>query len=303
VSAKDATIVIPANAFSSDIKVTVEKVTNTSSLPIAENSKLVSDVFEIKKDKSGDFTKPVTITLPFDKSKVDTDKYGISIFWLNEETNKWIELDDVKVEADKVSGTVNHFTKFAVLATEKAEGKPEQQEIPNANFPDTQGHWAQQQINKLVSMGAIHGYPDGTFKPNKNITRAEFSTILVTAFNLTPQSGKVFKDTAQHWAKDAIATAASYGIVNGYSVDKFGPDDVITREQMAVMIVNALKLSESANSKVFKDQASISKWALGSVQTAVESKIMNGYPDNTIKPKGKATRAEAVTVIVNALNK
>jgi len=78
---------------------------------------------QMNKDKSGDFTKPVTITPPFDKSKVDTDKYGISIFWLNEETNKWVELDDVKVEADKVSGTVNHFTKFAVLATAKPVSK------------------------------------------------------------------------------------------------------------------------------------------------------------------------------------
>lgn len=166
---------------------------------------------------------------------------------------------------------------------------------------DIAGHWAENNIQELVALGAISGYPDGTFKPDNNITRAEFATVLVKAFQLEPQSGKIFKDTAGHWAQETISTAASYGIVSGYSADTFGPDDLITREQMAVMVVKAAKLTPAAVELSFTDSAGISEWAREAMTTAVANGIINGYPDNTVRPQGSATRAEAVTVIVNAL--
>ncbi|MDF9407889.1 S-layer homology domain-containing protein [Pelotomaculum isophthalicicum JI] len=137
----------------------------------------------------------------------------------------------VDLSAGKVSGDVTHFTKFAVLATEKVVSK--------ATLTDIAGHWAKDNINKLVALGAISGYPDGTFKPDNQITRAEFATVLVKAFKLQQQSGKVFGDTAGHWAKDYVATAAANGVVNGYDATTFGPDDPVTREQIAAMIVRA----------------------------------------------------------------
>lgn len=299
ITSNGVTIQIPANAVAADINVTVNKVTDITNLPVPTNQKIVSDVFEIKKDKDGNFNKPVTIKLPFDKTKVDTTKYNISLFWYNEETKQWVELDNVSVDPNGyVSGTVQHFTKFAVLATEL---KPDQN-VPKVNLSDVQGHWAQDYINQLVSMGAIGGYPDGTFKPDRNITRAEFTAILVKAFNLKPQGGKVFNDTANHWAKDVIATAASYGIVGGYSDTSFGPDDPITREQMAVMIVKAVNLPVTSGDISFKDQASISPWAVNAIETAAKNNIMSGYPDGSIQPHGNATRAEAATVIVKALH-
>lgn len=290
-----ATINLPANAVAADIKVTVEKVTNTTSLPMVANNKLISDVFEITKDKAGNFDKPVTITLPFDPSKVDTAKYDLGIFWFNTETNQWVKLDNVKVDlaAGKVSGDVIHFTKFAVLATEKAS--------ETVTFKDIVGHWAQDNINQLVTLGAITGYPDGTFKPDNQITRAEFATILVKAYKLQQQGGKVFGDTANHWAKGYVATAAASGIVSGYNATTFGPDDPITREQMAVMIVRAAKLQAASNGKNFDDSEQISSWAKSAVAAASANNIIGGYPDNTFKPKNNATRAEAVTVIVKAL--
>jgi hypothetical protein len=166
---------------------------------------------------------------------------------------------------------------------------------------DIAGHWAENNIQELVALGAISGYPDGTFKPNNNITRAEFATVLVKAFQLEPQSGKVFKDTAGHWAQEAISTAASYSIVGGYSADTFGPDDLITREQMAVMVVKAAELAPATVELSFTDSDSISEWAREAMTTAVASGIIGGYPDNTLRPKGNATRAEAATIIVNAL--
>lgn len=296
-------IEIPAASFGQNIKVTVQKIADVSKLPMAAKSKLASDVVEIIKDKDGNFNKAVTITITFDKSKADTNKYDLSICYLNEQENKWIALDNVKVDlaAAEVSGETKHFTKFAVIATEKAEATLPVGSGKLINLSDIQGHWAQQTIAELIALGAIGGYPDGTFKPDQGISRAEFASILVKALKLEQKQGKVFEDTAGHWAKDAIATAAAYGIVNGYSDTSFGPDDSITREQMAVMIVKAAKLAETKEGKAFADGNKVSSWASNAVATASQNKIINGYSDNSFRPQNNASRAEAATVIINAL--
>ncbi len=195
---------------------------------------------------------------------------------------------------------------FAVMAIDSSENKMFAITNPiwvNAQGyqKDIAGHWAQGNIEKLIGIGAIQGYQDGTFKPNNNITRAEFASILVKAFNLSKEQGTVFNDTANHWAKDSIATAAAHGILTGYSAEKFGPNDPITREQMAVMITKAAKLAGETADMSFTDYKAVSPWAVEAVQAAVKANIIKGYADNTFKPQNKATRAEAVTVIVQAL--
>ena len=175
--------------------------------------------------------------------------------------------------------------------------------VKPAALNDINGHWAQANIEQLVSMGAVSGYPDNSFKPNATITRAEFATILVKAFQFPPKTGTAFADTANHWAKDSIATATALGIAGGYDASRFGPNDQITREQMAVMIIKALELEAGADETTFADNGSIAAWAKGSVATAVKEGILSGYPGNVFNPQGQATRAEAVTVIVNALAK
>jgi hypothetical protein len=94
---------------------------------------------------------------------------------------------------------VNHFTKFAVLALDKA--KTEQPQTNEADFDDIKGQWYESNVRELVKLGAINGYPDHTFKPDANITRAEFVTLIVKAFQLGEQEGKTFADTETHWAE------------------------------------------------------------------------------------------------------
>lgn len=170
------------------------------------------------------------------------------------------------------------------------------------SFKDINGYWAEKNIEELVTMGAVTGYSDATFKPDNPITRAEFATMLVKAFRLEPKQGKMFTDTMNHWARDTISTAAAYGIVGGYDDKTFGPDDLITREQMAVMIVKTTKLELASGELSFTDSKKISAWAKDSIITALNGKIMKGYSDGSFKPNDNATRAEAVTVIVNAMN-
>ncbi|NLK52417.1 MAG: S-layer homology domain-containing protein, partial [Syntrophomonadaceae bacterium] len=183
---------------------------------------------------------------------------------------------------------------------EAAEATIEVEEEGSKLFSDLDGHWAAANINKLVVKGVITGYPDGQFKPENHITRAEFATVVIKAYQLQTPSGKVFNDTANHWARDYIATAAGAGLVNGYNATEFGPDDLITREQMAVMIVKVKQLKGTAFRITFTDAADIAAWAQESVATAIENNLITGYPDNTFRPKGQATRAEAVTLVVKS---
>ena len=167
---------------------------------------------------------------------------------------------------------------------------------------DIDGHWAEDYIDYLVGIGAISGYPDGTFRPDAPITRAEFAKVIVDAFELKG-SGKVFDDTADHWAKNYVAIAAANGIVLGYNENEFGPDDLITREQMAIIIVKAAGLKEQTGVLDFIDEGNVSSWAYNWVVSAVDNNLMSGYEDNSFKPLNNATRAEAATVIYNILMK
>jgi hypothetical protein len=78
---------------------------------------------------------------------------------------------------------------------------------------DINGHWGQANIQKLIDTGIVVGNPDGTFEPDKNISRAEFSVMVVKAFNIQLQTGTVFSDTADHWARDYISAANGAGPV------------------------------------------------------------------------------------------
>ncbi len=171
------------------------------------------------------------------------------------------------------------------------------------NLTDTRGHWAEADINKLVALGAVKGYPDGSFKPDKKITRAEFITILVNALKLSAKAGKSFADTSEHWAKDYISTASAYEITAGYDDGTFRPNDSITRELMLVMVVKAAKFTQENAEAVFTDISDISPWASAAINTAKKNEIIGGYPDNSFRPSDSAAGAEAVTVIVKTLER
>ncbi|MNI06608.1 Endo-1,4-beta-xylanase A precursor [compost metagenome] len=284
-----------------NFKVTVEQVQHTSAVPVEANSRLVSKVFSVTKDKDGDFNKLVTITLPFDVSTIDPSKVELAVFWFNENTNKWIQLDNIKIDwiGGKASGDVNHFTKFAVLAMVKSDGTATK---PVDNLIDISGHWAEQSIQRLIALGAINGYSNNSFQPDNRITRAEFVSILVKAFKLKQDGGQTFTDTKHHWASDAIGKAVSAGIVTGYSTEHFGPDDPITREQMALMVMRAAGIKPMDTAVVpFVDSAQISSWSQSAVAAVQEKGIISGYVDGSFKPQNLATRAEAATVIVKIL--
>lgn len=161
---------------------------------------------------------------------------------------------------------------------------------------DIEGHWAEKAISEIMQRDILSGYPDGTFQPDRSITRAEFTYLLVNALKLTGSTDKVFDDTQNHWAREAISIAYHLGIVNGYNETEFGPYDPLTREQAAVMLVNALDLSKTGHPD-FIDLDTISPWARDSVVRAVAVDLLSGYPDNTFRPQNLTSRAESAFMI------
>ena len=165
---------------------------------------------------------------------------------------------------------------------------------------DITGHWAESQIKDFISKGYLNGYPDGTFKPQASIKRAEFVKILNKVFGLTTKSGKVFDDTVWHWAKDEIDIAVTNGVCQGTSSTTFEPDAPITREAAAKMIANYKKISDTHHNKIngYNDGSQTANWAINEVEAILEAGYMNGYSDtNTFKPKNNITRAEAVVTL------
>ncbi|WP_338593391.1 S-layer homology domain-containing protein [Paenibacillus sp. Y5S-9] len=173
-----------------------------------------------------------------------------------------------------------------------------------ADFADTHGHWAKPTIDTFLKLQLIQGYEDGTFRPNATITRAEFTTMLSRAFNIqTDISGNVaFKDLDKHWAKDTIVSLAALGVITGYEDGTFMPEQTITREEMIIMlsrIINLNNVAKDTSKGYFTDLNQ--SYVASEIRTTAQAGIVNGKEKDRFDPKGMATRAEALQIILNAL--
>jgi len=131
--------------------------------------------------------------------------------------------------------------------------------------------------------------------------------MLVKALRLKPAAvSTAFEDVPRNaWYSEAVAAAYAHGLIKGFSDSRFAPQEQITREQMAIMVMNAYQISLKTDSSEavleFKDSGEISKWAQTSVTEAGSLGLMKGRNGNLFAPKDNASRAEAVQVISNLL--
>ena len=176
-------------------------------------------------------------------------------------------------------------------------------------------HWAHDAIRYMASKNILSGYSDGTFQPDRAVTRAEFAKVMVLALNLNTVKPSVptFQDLSkEHWAYTSAESAKFY--LTGFrtsSGDLFRPDDDAVREDMAVALVKAKKLDPSKARlsvlDVFTDKDQISANLLDYAALAVEHGIMAGSPaDNgrkVFKPLSTLTRAEAAQLLYSVMDK
>ena len=179
----------------------------------------------------------------------------------------------------------------------------------NTNYkPDFQDldsvEWARTAINGLAMRGMISGRDQYTFDPNANITRAEYCQILMGAINALNAKGEsTFSDVpSTAWYYNAVSVASQLGIVSGYGDGNFGPNDLITRQDMALMTYKTAKIMnkslEPVNAEItFEDSHEISDYAFEAVMTLQKAGIINGMTDTTFEPLSNATRAQSAKVI------
>lgn len=193
---------------------------------------------------------------------------------------------------------------------EVSSGLVSPQKTPDSfGFNDlTNYEWAKDAILSLAAEGVVNGKGNKQFAPGDNVTRAEFTKIIIGAFNLTEDDAQLsFSDIQKdHWGYKYIATATKMGIVNGVSDTRFNPNGKITRQDMATICYRVLesigKIADTAEKKEFSDENEISEYAKKAVETLSGMGVINGKGNKMFAPKDFATRAEAAKIIHSLRN-
>lgn len=164
--------------------------------------------------------------------------------------------------------------------------------------------WANESIGILYNRGIISGKSETEFAPNDNITRAEFTKLVVASFFGTP-NGKITKfSDVSGWSVPYVAYASENGIVNGMTDALFNPNGDISREQAMTILARALEkegYEGKVRTKPFADDSSISDWAKNAIYTLSEGGVVSGKGGNMFCPKDNLTRAEAAKIIYYSL--
>lgn len=160
-------------------------------------------------------------------------------------------------------------------------------------FNDISSSWARDDINYMASKGYISGYEDGSFRPNNLITKAEFVSMVLRVKGIKEEPGDGFIDTKFTFAKNSIATAKKYGIVNGYPDGTFRPNKHITREEIAAIVASTFGIKPYNETKFTDISGSYAKDEIAALENL---NIISGY-GNMFKPLKNSTRAEAIAIL------
>jgi len=231
--------------------------------------------------------------LPLPTDLTDEQLANLAIFIEHSDGTKEVVRGKV-VEYQKGIGLqfeVNKFSTFSILYL------PEKEEVKE---PTTEG---------VTHLPYIQGYPDGTFRPNAPVTRAQMASMFARQLtgNAIPQAKATYTDTFQHDAKDAIEFAKEKGLFKGVTATNFNPNGLITRAQMATVAARWIEQQcverpdadfcpPTSQSAVFKD-VTVHHWAGKAIDTVNASEIMTGITADTFNPDGLLTRAQAVKVL------
>ena len=189
--------------------------------------------------------------------------------------------------------STNHFSTYGVGYQAPAE------------FTDLSGHWAKDDIQLVVNRGLISGTDATTFSPDTAMTRGMFVTALgrLAGVDVSSYKESSFTDVkADAYYMGYVEWAVKCGIVKGTTANTFGPDGIVTREQMADMMANYAKaigysLPKAHEQNTFADAATISTWAADSVKAMQMAGVLAGKNGNQLVPRGTATRGEAAATL------
>ena len=185
---------------------------------------------------------------------------------------------------------------------------PRDETCPIWSFADASTTaWYHDGVHFCIDEGLMEGYGGGLFGPNDTLSRAQLCQIV---YNMEGHpavtGGSVFDDVAEGaWYCDAVTWAAANGVVEGYGNGKYGPNDPITREQLAAILWRYAKskgydvsVGEDTNILSYTDVADLSEYAIPAMQWACGAGVIEGVTESTLVPQGNATRAQAATMLM-----
>ncbi|NOU67525.1 hypothetical protein GC096_26140 [Paenibacillus sp. LMG 31461] len=263
------------------------------------NLNLASEVYEFKLELINEnnqstlitkFTKPITLRFKLDPS---ANEKLVSIYYIGDDGT--LEFIGGNINNEEIVAEIYHFSKYAAIEFNK-----QFVDVPN-------DHWASDVIKQLAAKQIVNGTSSTTFEPNREVSRADFTALLVRALKLTSKGDIAFSDvTESDWFFNEVSIAVKAGIVEGKTDSIFDSVSSISREEMITMLMRAYQIhhNEAAalTSSNFIDENMISSWALPHVKSAKMLNLVQGREGNLFVPHGVGYRAEAAQMIYNLMN-
>ena len=165
--------------------------------------------------------------------------------------------------------------------------------------------WYHDAVDYVVEHGIMTGTSATTFEPNTTLSRAMVAQILYNLEGQPTVTGEsTFTDSNTHWAAKAIAWAQKTGVVSGYGNNTFRPNQAVSREELAQMLYNyaahmGYDLTAAGNLTAFPDGSKVSDWAQTAMSWANGNQLINGFEDDTLRPGGDSTRAQAASILMD----
>ena len=259
------------------------------------------DTVQLSLAHDGRFGFTMTLSAPLGRDNAD---YWANLYWYNERTEELEFQQAARIAKDGTAEfALDHASDYAIVIDDRSH---EPVDLPFNDVPES--YWAYDAIQYVYGEGLMAGTSGSTFNPESTTTRGQIVTILwrlsgSPAVNYLMDFDDV--DPAAYYA-EAIRWATSEGIAGGYGGGVFGPDDPITREQLAVMLHRYaqhegydVSVGEDTNILSYADAFTVSEYAVSALQWACGAGIISGTGDgSTLTPQGEATRAQAATVLM-----
>lgn len=286
---------IPADADLTDLDLGVTM--NTSDIPVDVINAVTGDkeAVQLTLAHNGEFGFTLTLTAP-----VGVQNKGLwaNLYHYNTTLKQMLFETSAQVDASgNVALKFTHASEYAIVLDESSH------ELP---FTDVgKKSWYTAAVQYVYQHGIMTGTGATVFEPNTTLSRAMVAQIL---YNLEGQPAvegeSTFTDSNTHWAAKAIAWAQETGVVNGYEDNTFRPNRAVTREELAQMLYNYAKvkgydLTASGDLTAFPDGSKVSVWAKTAMAWANGNQLINGFEDDTLRPGGDSTRAQAASILMN----
>ncbi|MBB6671310.1 S-layer homology domain-containing protein [Cohnella nanjingensis] len=284
---------VPSGAYAGSGTWTIRILEDRERPAAAEPGALGSPVFDLTHAAASVFAVPIRLTLRYDAAAKPAGTKA-AVYYYHERQQRWIYAGGSDNGDGTVTVATNHLTPYAVYF------------VQPKTFADLAGHWSAPYADRLIGLGSLNGFEDGSFRPDGRVTRAQFARMLTSALGAKTDADAgvaAFADAADMaaWSVPGIAAADAAGWMTGSTEQGkryFQPNRAMSRAELAATLARALPESDEAEpGSDFADAAVIPAWAAPAVRQLQKLGIMTGDPDGTFRPADPVSRGEAAKAL------